>query len=519
MSSPRPHERPPAVASPAEALRRLFGRGSVYTIVLTIQMSTALIVVPIATRLLSPSGYGHVAVGVVIFTLLAIVGALGLADAAARTFFAGAEGPRRARRLVAAATGSAVLLSLVVDLTGSVWAPLFGLSYGGVLRAAVWAGAAGAILLGVQALLRVSERVWTFLVIAVVAAVGGQALAVSLAALTHSATAYMSGIAAGTGLAAIVGVIATGCLRSGVAGPGEVKAGLALGLPIVPHSLAVSLLASADRILIVGILGLASAGRYQVAYAVGGLGVALVTALNQAWVPLLLGARERGRWQILRATSAVVHVVAGIAGVTLALLAPLALVVAAPASYGRHALMPVAAIVAFSALPYATCSSYFQVVFVSGRTRVMAVAAPVAAAVNIALNLVLLPAIGLVGAAVATVVAYGLLPGVVAVIAHRLAPLAAVSRDSLRSWLLAAPFVAAGALIPPGVLGVAARVAALAVALAGATLLLRSAASQQTTAQPSPEAAGASPGGAEPEASGEALGRESRLHPAVEAPG
>jgi O-antigen/teichoic acid export membrane protein len=509
MKNAQRHQRPPGVASPSEALRRLIGRGSVYTAMLAIQMSTALLVVPFLTRLLTPSAYGQVAVGLVIFMLLSILGALGLADAAARTFFAGAEGPRQARRLIAAASCTALALSLVAELTGGLWAPLFGLGYGGVLRVAVWGGAAGAMLMGAQSLLRVSERMRMFLAIAIVATVGGQALGVTLAAVLHSATAYMGGIAAGIAVAAAAGLIATGCVGSGIAGLAEVKAGLGLGLPIVPHSLAVSLLASADRIIVVGILGLAAAGRYQVAYAVGGLGVALVTALNQAWLPLLLGARDENRWEILRATSAVVHLLSGIAAITLALAAPLALAIAAPPSYGRNGLVAVAAIVAFSALPYATCSLYFQTVFVSGRTRVMAVAAPVAAAVNIGLNLVLLHAIGLIGAAVATVAGYAVLPTVVAVPAHRIAPLAGASRDALRAWLLAAPFVVAGAVIPAGVLGAAARVTAMLVAATGAAVLLR-AATRHSPALADPSAEG------EPAQSNDSL---EQLRPAVQAPG
>jgi O-antigen/teichoic acid export membrane protein len=513
MKNAQRHQPPPAVASPSDALRRLIGRGSVYTVTLAIQMSTALLAVPWLTRLLSPAAYGQVAVGLVIFALLSVIGALGLAEAAARTFFAGAEGPRQARRLIAAASCTAVLFSLVAELTGGLWAPLFGLSYGGVLRVAVWGGAAAAMLLGAQSLLRVSERMWMFLGVAIVATVGGQALGVTLAALLHSATAYMAGIAAGTAVAAAVGLIGTGCLGSGVAAPAEMKTGLALGLPIVPHSLAVSLLVSADRIIIVGILGLAAAGRYQVAYAVGGLGVALVTALNQAWLPLLLGARNESRWEILRATSAVVHLVAGIVAITLALAAPLALAIAAPPSYGRHGLVAVAAIVAFSALPYATCSTYFHAVFVSGRTRVMAIAAPVAAAVNIGLNLVLLHAIGLIGAAVATVAGYAVLPAVVAVAAHRIAPLAGTTRDALRTWLLAAPFVAAGALIPAGAPGAGARIVAIMVAAVGATLLLRAATrhAPAVTALPVAQAPAATPA--------DAPDGGSQLQPAARLPG
>jgi O-antigen/teichoic acid export membrane protein len=513
MKNPQRHQRPPEVASPAEAVRRLIGRGSVYTVVLAIQMSTALLVVPLLTRLLTPSAYGRVAVGIVIFTLLSIIGALGLADAAARTFFAGLDGPRQARRLIAAASGTALAASLIAELTGGLWAPLFGLSYGGVLRVAVWGGAAGAVLLGAQSLLRVSERVWTFLAVAVAATVGGQALGVALAAASHSATAYMAGIASGTAVAAAGGLVVTGCFGAGMARPAEVRTGLALGLPIVPHSLAVSLLASADRIIIVAILGLAAAGRYQVAYAVGGLGVALITAVNQAWLPLLLGARKENRWEILGATSAVVHLLAGIVAVALALASPLALLIAAPASYGRSGLVPVAAIVAFSALPYATCSTYFQAVFVSGRTRVMAVAAPVAAAVNIGLNLVLLHAIGLIGAAVATVAGYVVLPAVVAVVAHRTAPLADATRDALRTWLLAAPFVAAGAVIPAGAPGAATRIVALATAAAGAALLLRSAARR------APALAPGSASEAPLDTPADALDGGARLRPAARTPG
>jgi O-antigen/teichoic acid export membrane protein len=468
-------ERPAAVASPAEAVRRLFGRGSVYTLVLAIQMLTGLIAVPLLTRLLTPSSYGRVVAAIVVYTVLSIIGAAGLPDAASRTFFAESDGPRHARRLITAATCFALLLSLLADLTGPLWAPLFGLNYGGVLRLAVWAGAGGAVMLGAQSLLRVADRVWAFLAVALLAAVGGQALGLTLTALSHSATAYMAGIAAGAALAAAAGLTATGCLRSGMAGLGELRKGLGLGLPIVPHSLAVSMLASADRVVIVAALGLAAAGRYQVAYAIGSVGVALVVALNMAWLPLLLGASKESRWEILTATSRVVHLLAASVASLLALVAPLALLIAAPASYGRESLVPVAAIVAFSALPYATCGTYFQVVFVSGRTRIMAIAAPLAAAINIGLNVLLLPVIGLTGAAIATVVAYAVLPGVVALTARRIVSLPGASRDALSAWLLAAPFVAAGALLPSGAVGVTARIAAAIVAVAGTVRLLRSA--------------------------------------------
>jgi O-antigen/teichoic acid export membrane protein len=470
-------QRLPAAASPDEALRRLFGRGSIYTLVLAIQMLAAFLVVPVVTRLLAPSAYGLLATALVVYVLISILAAAGLPEAASRSFFAGADGPRRAQRLVVAIALIALAVALIVDLSGPLWAPLLSLRFGAVLRLAVWSGAAGAVMLGTQSLLRAAERPWQFAGVALIASLGGQAVAVLLTALLRTPTAYMAGIATGTTLGALIGVMITGAARAGLASRAELREALDLGLPIVPHSLAVSMLASADRVLIAAILGLAAAGRYQVAYAVGGVGVALVTAMNQAWIPLLLGTGPESRWRVLTITSRALHVCAGLVASWLALAAPLALLVAAPPSYGRHGLVAVAAIVSFSALPYTTSGTYFQVVFLTGRTRIMALAAPLAALVNIGLNLVLLRPWGLVGAALATVVAYAILPGIVAISARRMVSLPRATRDALTAWLLAAPFVLAGALLPPGWLGAGGRLAAALVAGACAAALLRRTAS------------------------------------------
>lgn len=469
------NDRPPAVGSPAEAIRRLLGRGSAYTTLLAIQMLAGIAFVPAITRLLSPSAYGEVAASVVVYSMIVIGGPVGLPDAASRTFFMGSDGPREARRLVAAAACVAAMLAVLVELTGTLWAPLFGLKYGGALEFGVLAGAAGAAAVATQSLFRVAERVWAFGVVSLVSAIGGQAAGLALTVWLRTPAAYMAGIAVGSVLAAGIGLAQSGAFRDGVAGLGELRRGLSLGAPIVPHSLSVYLLASADRILIAAVLGLAATGRYQVAYAVGGLGVALVTAINQAWIPIVLGAQQERRWEVLTATSEVVYAVVGLLASLLALAAPLALLVAASSSYDRHSLVPVAAIVAFSALPYAAAGTYFQVVFVTGRTRVMALAAPLSAAVNIALNLILLPVIGLVGASFATVAAYAVLPAVVAVRARRIVRLRGAFRGIVRSWLVSAPFVAAGALLPTNALGTILR-AALCVAAVGMSYwLLRSA--------------------------------------------
>jgi O-antigen/teichoic acid export membrane protein len=450
--------RPAATASSGDALGRLFGRGSIYTLVLAIQISAGFIVVPLVTRLLSARGYGEVAAGLVVFSTLSIIAAAGMPEAASRAFFQHEDGPRHARQLVTATVLLAIGSAVIADLTGPLWAPLFNLHFSGVLRLAVWSSAGAAVLLAVQSLLRAADRPWSFLMIAILASVGGQGLGVALLIWGDGSPAsYMAGLTIGTCTAALLGLIVTGSVRTALPGRAQARKALALGLPLVPHSLATFLLVSADRVAIGRILGLGDVGRYQVAYAIGGFGVSIITALNQAWLPLLLGAEREKRWEILRSTSRAVHRIGALVAAAIALATPLGLLVAAPASYGRGALVAVSAVVAFSILPYATSCTFFHAIFLEGRTKIMALAAPLAVIVNVAVNVALLRATGLVGASIATVVSYAFLAGFAAWASGRMVPLPGTLRDSLVAWAIAAPLVAAGAWLPLGPAGTAVR--------------------------------------------------------------
>lgn len=450
--------RPPPVASTHAALRRLFGSGSVYTLALVVQLSAALLVVPVVTRLLSVSDYGTVAAAMIVMTIVSIIGAAGLPEAAARTYFHEGAGPRDAQRLVAGTAAVALVVVLVADLTGPLWAPVFSLEYTSVVRLAVWGGGATAVLLAGQSLLRAVDRVWSFLVVSAVASLGAQGFGLALTAAAGTPAAYMTGVAAGTAVAAVLAVVLTGSLHAGIPGVRLLRSGLALGLPLIVHSLAVFLLLAVDRIVIAAVLGLEATGRYQVAYQVGSVGVALITALNQAWIPLLLGADAGRRREILAASSRAVHQLAAIVAGGVALATPLGLLLAAPPAYDRAELVPVAAVVAFSILPYATLSTYFNVVFVAGRTRIMALAAPAAVVLNVGLNLLLLPLVGLIGASIATVAAYAGLAAIIVVASRQVEHLPGTLRTSLLAWAAAAPVVAAGALLPPGPTGATIRV-------------------------------------------------------------
>lgn len=63
------------------------------------------------------------------------------------------------------------------------------------------------------------------------------------------------------------------------------KYALKICLPIIPHGLSVTVLASSDRIMISSIVGMSEAGIYGLTYNFGMVAFALISALESVWIP------------------------------------------------------------------------------------------------------------------------------------------------------------------------------------------------------------------------------------------
>jgi O-antigen/teichoic acid export membrane protein len=128
------------------------------------------------------------------------------------------------------------------------------------------------------------------------------------------------------------------------------------------------------------------------------VGSVLLYGLNNAWGPMVYADEDDGRWTTLVATTVpLARVVAAVVG-AVALAAPLGLRILAPASYGTDELADVATLVAASALFDFAYLAAVHVLFKRKRTGVLLLAMPVAAALNVGLNLALLSSWGLRGA-------------------------------------------------------------------------------------------------------------------------
>ena len=444
---------PADVEPPApDAVRTLVARGSLYSVATGLQLTVGLVALPVITRLLAPREYGVVTVAMVVQLVLALVGAAGFSEIIPRTYFQADDGPARARTLIFVAALTSLVAAAAAELTGPMWsANLLDLEYGTPLRLAVWSAVPFAVLIAAQALLRASDRVIAVLVSASIATAGAQALGLILVAgWEGTASAYLVGITLGIALAAGFALTRSGIAPRGVKDAVSILATLRISAPIVVHGLALYLIWAGDRAVVSRLEGPAAAGRYQVAYLVGGLTVLFISAIYGAWAPIVFGAADERRWQTLAETSAAVYRIAAIATATAAIGAPAVLVVIAPAAYDPLALATVSAIIALSVIPFATTAANVHVVLWHGRTVALAAVTALVAAVNIALNFALIPAFGLVGAAAASVIAYAIQALLMYGLARRLAPVARPGRTFAAAAVLAGGAFLFAVAAPPG---------------------------------------------------------------------
>jgi O-antigen/teichoic acid export membrane protein len=392
----------------AHALRGLFGRDSLYMLSWVVQLLCAALLTPVITRVMGVAQFGGVAAATAVMQILFVVAGLGLSTAIQRQY-AARGGPAQARTLLTVALAAALVVTVLIDATGELWSPYLGFgSYGGAVRlAVVWAGVS-AVTNSALALLRSKDQLLAFSSVSLLQSVGAAAASLALVATVQpTATAFIFGQLLLQVLAlalAFVWVMPGPLRRSDSA---LVRAALAYGLPLVPAVLGTFVLGAADRFIVQAQLGTVEVARYQIAYNIGSIPLLLVSILNAAWLPRIFALEDkRERPAVLTASRDALYVLLIPVVIGLSVGAPLMLRIWAPPAYRPDELLLVTALVIVAVLPYTAGTASTRALLAHGQTRWIALATLAAGVVNVGLNLVLVPAYGLTGAALATFLAY-----------------------------------------------------------------------------------------------------------------
>jgi O-antigen/teichoic acid export membrane protein len=191
---------------------------------------------------------------------------------------------------------------------------------------------------------------------------------------------------------------------------GYLKKALLYSLPMVPHYLSHWVLSSSDRFVLEYFVPLGDVGVYNVGYTIGSAMSMIAIAGNNAIIPLygdLDLENKSGIQDVIKTATYYIATVTGI-GLLIALFAEDFIFLAIPKSY--HGAIDV---IPWVVLGYVFMAFYFTQInlltITLGKTSVVGISTAIAALVNLGLNILLIPYLGMEGAAITTAFTYFIL--------------------------------------------------------------------------------------------------------------
>ena len=400
------------MSSLGSQLKRLGKHSVIYGLGGLVSRILAVILLPLYTRYLSPSDYGKVETLIALTTVIGIALSAGIGSAFFRFYFDSPE-PAARRRVLRTSfwfiMGTATLgLVVGVALAGEISQLLFGTSKDAELVAASFVGLwAGMNWTQLTNLFRVEERSAAFVsasIANILVTVG--ATLILVVALDKGPIGVIVGNFTGT-LAVYAVLVLYRREQLGLEFDRNLLRRMnTFGLPLVPSALFLWITNFSDRIFLVKLADVHEVGLYSVGVRIASALVLLLTAFRLAWPAFAYSidddaaARRTYAYVLTYLVVVTTWVATG-----LALLSPwIVRWITSKPDY--ESASRVVGPLAFSTVAFAGYMVVAIGVGRSRRTQFNWVVTGVAAVVNIALNLILIPPYGMMGAAIATIAAY-----------------------------------------------------------------------------------------------------------------
>jgi O-antigen/teichoic acid export membrane protein len=444
-------------------LRRLATTGAAYTASSVISKLIAVALLPLYTRYLTPADYGAAEVLVTGVIAASIVIRLGIIEALLRVYYQAGEEPGQVVKTAFASLLWTTTIGLLVALP--LAEPLSRLlldhSDPDLMRIAIFGLWVFTMFEFLTALFRIDERAKAYF-----------AFTVANVLVTIPVTVWLvvgegkgaSGLLWGqyaTGAVFLAGLIVAQRDRLAVVPDfGLWRRMLRWGLPTMPAELSLYSLNFIDRLLIVRLVSLSDAGLYSLSVKFAQAVNVLVKGFQLAWPPLAYSIQDDDE-----ARRAYAVIVTWFVSVTTFVVAGMWLlsrwivrVLAAPEFFDSYKTI---GLVSTGVMLYALYLVLVIVLGRTGRTEFNFPATGAGTAVNIVLNLILLPSMGIVGAGISLVASYAVVLVLMYVFTQRLFHVPYEWLRLSQAVGLAALLVLAGELLLPtsGLAGLAGRAA------------------------------------------------------------
>ena len=374
--------------------------------------------IPILTRILSKDDFGVIETMTAATGALAVVVVLGLDSASQRSYFDYRDEQVEERRRVLSTTfwtllcWSTLVVGVLVLLSGPISRALFGdETYSVVVAIAIAVVAAETMFLFIQEVLRVRHQPMRYAVLSIVWGLATIGLMVALVGIFDKGLrGYYVGFLVGGLLTVVVGLLVIRDAVRFTFDTRELKVMLAFGLPLVPLSASIWIIQLVDRFFLLHYSSIAELGVYGLGVRLANLLLLAVVTLGLAWVPFIFDLAQRApeEEREVRGRSLTYTVVLlGFGAVVISIFAREAfLTVTDPKFEDAYQVVGLtAASVVFIGMNLVTMTG----ISLRRRTGYFARYAVYVAALNIALNFLLIPPYGMVGAALATALTYAVL--------------------------------------------------------------------------------------------------------------
>jgi O-antigen/teichoic acid export membrane protein len=414
-------------------LRRLATTGAAYTAASIASKLVAVALLPLYTRYLTPTDYGAAEVLFAAVVSVSIIVRLGVIEALLRFYYKEDEDPDRVvatsfaalfwfatvAALVALPFSEPISEALLPDDPGTALTPDQATDLARISIAGLWVLTLHEYLLTI---FRLEERARAFFITTMLNVVAAIGLTV---VLVVGADEGARGLLLGSyvsGAAFVLGLIVLHRRRLSLwFDRALLRRMLRFGMPTMPAELSLYALNFVDRIIIVRTLGLAEAGLYSLAVKFAQAVNVLVRGFQLAWPPLAYSIRGDDE---ARRTYAVV-VTWFVAGCTFVVIGMwlfsrwIVRALAAPEFFDSYEAI---GLISTAVTLYALYMVLVVILGRTGRTEFNFPATAAALAANVALNLILVPPLGIVGAGLALVASYLVVLVLMYVFTQRLFP-------------------------------------------------------------------------------------------------
>src|SRR4051795_667999 len=450
-------------------LRRLGTTRAAYTAASIVSKVIAVALLPLYTRYLSPEDYGAAEVLFTGVVSASIVVRFGLIEAILRFYYKDDEDPAQvvagsfAGLFWLSTLGALVLLPFAGPLSEALLpeAEALGASAPDLVRIAIgglWVLTMWEFML---TLFRLEERARAFFLTTILNVLASIGLTVVLVVgLEEGARGLLVGSYA-AGAVFVLGLIVLQRRRLSLRfDRGLMRRLFRFGAPTMPAEVSLYLLNFVDRLIIVRSLGLAEAGLYSLAVKFAQAVNVLVRGFQLAWPPLAYSIRDDDEARRTYAT-VVTLFVTGCAWVVAGMWLFSRWIVRALAAPKFFDSYETIGLISTAVTLYALYLVLVVILGRTGRTEFNFPAAIGALVTNVALNLLLVPSLGIVGAGLALVASHLVVLALMYVFTQRLFPVPYEWGRLLRVTLTVAALVGAAELLVPtsGALGLLIRIA------------------------------------------------------------